>query len=1129
MALAAAMVAGPILPSNAQLTQGGEPRSFNKTIPVVKVPTKTLGFVDVEKLLEEDAQRRELGKEFDRRFGYTFDVNFNTTNSGIWINLPNGDRIWQLTISSPGALSINLTFSKYNLPEGADLFIVGQYNKIGALTRTNNQPDEKLGTGLIKGDKVSLEYYEPVSAHGKGKLEIGKATHGYKDPFSVLVWGDADVCEMNVNCPKGAPWQNEKRSAVRIIDGGDLCSGAMINNVLQDGKPYMLTANHCFNNNSTTWVYSFNWESPTCITPTIAIPENQTLTGGTLRARNAASDFCLMELNSKPPEYFNIYYSGWSAINVPSQSSTIIHHPSGDIKKITFDTNPATTSGYGVGSANDSTHWQTSNYEFGTTTEGGSSGSPLFDQNHRIVGQLHGGPASCTNIAPDFYGKFSKSWLGGGTAATRLKDWLDPLNTGVLSLDGFDPACKRISVLLPWKRNIDTVTRLLPYLWKVKNPDADSTFRLVDEGFVNQNGKCFRINAEGNTPVGRKDTLIMVPVSVSRYKKLKFHFHHAYRRFAPTNTDSLQLMVSRDCGSSFKLLSKWGGDSFVTDPANGVNAPFPPGDTTLWANHEISLDSTYNRAEQLVFAFGFTSGNAGKLWLDEFILTGDTAKNKPLARFESNKTSGCAGVQVQFADSSLYNPTAWQWTFEGGNPATSTAQNPLVTYSAEGLYLVKLVAINEEGNDTINKAGYISIQTIGQAITPFFNPFASTGTFPPTGYVIQNPDNNVTWVQSTVNSPGSTGGSMMFNNYDSPNVTGQKDRIIFPGIQTAGKDHLKLRIKYAYKYYSNFGGAASPDTLTIGYTKECGGTFNPLWKKGGAELATAGTTAQSYTPVAADWKTISFNLDSLLAYPTVSIGFENKFGYGNRLFIDDIYIDTTDNCPGMPVVQANTDTICSGRTLVLQMDSVANATYSWTGPTNFNSSNRVATRVVATNSTGTYSGTVTVNGCTSPAGTIAITVVANPAIPTISASGNTLTAPANHSNYFWILNGDTLTDHTNSITATESGSYVVVVVNAAGCFRVSNPFVFTSVDQLISKSGVSLFPNPASTLLRIQSSSGSISLDGIVNAMGKSFPVGIQKKGDRFIEIDVRTLPTGIYWARVRNGNKTIVIPVTKD
>ena len=71
-------------------------------------------------------------------------------------------------------------------------------------------------------------------------------------------------------------------------------------------------------------------------------------------------------------------------------------------------------------------------------TEGGSSGSPLFDQHHRIVGQLHGGQAACGNDDPDWYGRLFTSWTGDGTAGGRLSDWLDPLNSGLVTLDGRD-------------------------------------------------------------------------------------------------------------------------------------------------------------------------------------------------------------------------------------------------------------------------------------------------------------------------------------------------------------------------------------------------------------------------------------------------------------------------------------------------------------------------------------------------------------------------------------------------------------------------------------------------------------------------------------------------------------------
>ena len=1129
--LVAILLTAPTKLIHAQITKGGTPRSLQKLFSTNNISTIQLPLVDVEKLVEEDKERRAMGKEFDRRFGFTFDVAYNLQNSGTWISLPNGDRIWQLRIVSHEATSINLTFSKYVLREGADLFIIGSKNKIGALTQLNIQTDQKLGTGLIRGDELLLEYFEPLALRGSGQIEIGKITHGYRDPFSIQGWGDSDDCEMNVNCPLGAPWNNEKRSVARYLDNGDICTGALVNNVLQDGKPYFLTANHCFSANSSTWVFSFNWESPTCTTPSTAIPENQTISGCTMKSRNGASDFCLFELSSKPPASFGVFYSGWSAADSPSQSSTIIHHPAGDIKKISFDIQAALHSGYGVNSVNDSSHWRIGNYEFSTTTEGGSSGSPMFDHNHRIVGQLHGGPASCTNISSDFYGKVSKSWNGGGTPATRLKDWLDPLSSGLLVLDGMDPGCKRIAINLPWKRNIDTVIKVLPYLWKVKNPNGDSTFHLSRGGFKTTSGKGIVLNAEIFNPGGRRDTLILAPVSVSKYKKFKVGFHHAYRRKSITQSDTLRLMVSRNCGQSFKTIQSWSGSNLVTDQTLNAISPFQPTDTTLWSSNEIGLDSTFNRAEQLVLAFGFSSGNAGTLWLDQFSLTGDSAKNKPLARFESDKTTGCAAVQIQFSDSTLYNPTSWQWSFTGGTPATSNLKNPLVTYSSAGNFPVKLIVTNEEGSDTIQKDGYITIQSMGQTNTPFLQTFTGIGTFPPSGYLLQNPNANVTWVvNGNVNAPGSTGGSLMFDNFSNPNVTGEKDVIILPSISTAGKQHLKLRFRYAYKYFPVTGGA-SPDTIKIGYSGSCGSTFNTVWKKGGLTLATAGSSTGPYTPSAADWKMLSLDLDSLLIHPEVAISFQNLSGYGNRIFIDDIYIDTIITCPVAPIIQSNSDTFCVGSTLILQMDSIANGIYSWTGPVGFNSTNRITSRVMALNSAGTYVASVTVNGCSSPVSNTTVTVLTNPTLPVFSVAGNILTAPNGYPNYAWIFNGDTLNANTRIITAAESGVYIVVVYNASGCFRASNPkaVIVTSVAGSITKSGIQISPNPASNSIQIITSNNQTEYMGIFNNLGQTVEINEQKVSPGVYNLDIHNLPSGNYWIRCKSGTKTIILPIIKN
>ncbi len=85
------------------------------------------------------------------------------------------------------------------------------------------------------------------------------------------------------------------------------------------------------------------------------------------------------------------------------------------------------------------THWHIENWDLGTT-EGGSSGSPLFDMNHRVVGDLTGGDAKCSSSVDDYFAKLSSSWDTYPAKENQLKYWLDPENTGVLLIDGYNPS-----------------------------------------------------------------------------------------------------------------------------------------------------------------------------------------------------------------------------------------------------------------------------------------------------------------------------------------------------------------------------------------------------------------------------------------------------------------------------------------------------------------------------------------------------------------------------------------------------------------------------------------------------------------------------------------------------------------
>lgn len=437
----------PHLTGFSQISQGGQPLSFQNTQKISdNVPVEIMPAVDVKQMQAEDSIN-EVYKDVPWRFGKNIPVSFDLNNSGIWDVLPKGDRIWRLGIKCKGAFTINLTFDNYRLPVGAKLYVynIDKTNILGAFTDFNNREDSTFATTLVKGEEIVIEYYEPSDPAFHGQLHLNRVTHGYRDSFGYIKsFGQSGSCNNNVKCPEAVTWQNQVRSACMLVTNGNgFCSGALVNNTNQDGIPYILTANHCYSNPS-TWVFWFNWESPTCQNPPSSPPYNS-LSGATLKARYSDSDFCLVQMSSVPPASDSVYYAGWNRLDSAASSGACVHHPSGDIKKISYSATPFHSDTWS-GTPPDS-HWRV-DWTDGIT-EPGSSGSPMFDQYHHIVGQLHGGPSSCTSSQKwDFYGKFAMSWEHGTTPATRLKDWLDPTNIAGDTLGGYDPNQKPVVLTL---------------------------------------------------------------------------------------------------------------------------------------------------------------------------------------------------------------------------------------------------------------------------------------------------------------------------------------------------------------------------------------------------------------------------------------------------------------------------------------------------------------------------------------------------------------------------------------------------------------------------------------------------------------------------------------------------------
>jgi len=96
-----------------------------------------------------------------------------------------------------------------------------------------------------------------------------------------------------------------------------------------------------------------------------------------------------------------------------------------------------------------------------------------------------------------------------------------------------------------------------------------------------------------------------------------------------------------------------------------------------------------------------------------FSLGSNLGLQAPDADFMANDVTVSEGTQVTFTDLSSHLPTSWAWTFEGGNPATSTAQSPVVTYATAGTYNVTLVTTNAAGtSETETKADYIAVEPL---------------------------------------------------------------------------------------------------------------------------------------------------------------------------------------------------------------------------------------------------------------------------------------------------------------------------------------------------------------------------------------------------------------------------------
>lgn len=450
---------GSVATAQSSLQEG--PLSARSSLmPLSSVDEVTLPRVDNAAMQAQYSLARET-EPAPLRFAEPIELSLTSALRGTWEKVDD-EHVWRLVVSSPDAYSINFGFSRFHLPEGAAMWIygAGEDAKYRPFTAADNEEHGELWTPIIPGDRAVIEVVVPDVKGGPAEheLELGQVNHAFL-PILLSDQEKAELgvskqlsgaCNVDVVCPEGDGYRDIIRSVGAYTRSGvNICSGAAINNTADDRRPLFLTADHCGNNedNAASVVVYWNYENSTCRTPGSEESggpgdgsRDQFNSGTTFLGGSSTSDWAMLEFDDPILPTAQVYLAGWDRRDIAPESAIAIHHPRVQEKRISFENDETSLAAYLGGPGSGDTHIRTADWDLGTT-EGGSSGSPLFNPNKHIVGQLHGGYAACENDEPDWYGRLHRSMELG------LEEILDPGETGAETVDGVEASASLTGVL----------------------------------------------------------------------------------------------------------------------------------------------------------------------------------------------------------------------------------------------------------------------------------------------------------------------------------------------------------------------------------------------------------------------------------------------------------------------------------------------------------------------------------------------------------------------------------------------------------------------------------------------------------------------------------------------------------
>lgn len=256
-------------------------------------------------------------------------------------------------------------------------------------------------------------------------------------------------------------------------------------------------------------------------------------------------------------------------------------------------------------------------------------------------------------------------------------------------------------------------TTFPPTNWTTMNTDlgVDTWKRSATVGFAPTAGNCMWFDNFTTDDSGNTDEVRTPRLNFAGYSSAQLTFDVAYAPYDASYFDGLEVLVSSDCGATYTSVYSKSGTTLATVAA--TTAIFVP-TNTQWRTETIDLSSYIGQAN-VTLAFRNLAGYGNAVYVDNINITGVAAPAAPVASFSSGATTVCTGQTVQYTSTSTGSPTSYSWTFQGGTPATSTVQNPIVTYATAGTYNVSLTATNIQGSNTSTQNAFITVNTLPSA------------------------------------------------------------------------------------------------------------------------------------------------------------------------------------------------------------------------------------------------------------------------------------------------------------------------------------------------------------------------------------------------------------------------------